>query len=40
MLGDELLHHFVALRDVEHDDFDTVEQHVHHLLALEAEVWF
>ena len=22
------------------DDFDTVEQHIHHLVALEAEVWF
>ncbi|MCB9677113.1 MAG: hypothetical protein H6737_18495 [Alphaproteobacteria bacterium] len=24
----------------QYDDFETVEQHVHHLLALEAEVWF
>lgn len=30
---------FVETLD-QYDDFDTVEQHVHHLLALEAEVWF
>jgi len=24
----------------QYDDFDTVEQHAHHLVALEAEVWF
>ena len=30
---------FVETLD-QYNDFDAVEQHVHHMLSLEAEVWF